>query len=194
MAVNVHAMVLWIVSRCSPVGGCYWRGLGSFSPVVVLVNHLPRKRSIYPIRLWSWMQNVPSKSWYPSTRLNGVTTQKTTVWTITIIHAGFNDSYISVQDFPRSPSRNSIGQQSRVVLSLYKLYVLYMSTIPLDRPVYILKATGLWLHCSTSGAETKIWQEFCILPSKMGLATSHTTGPGIMKSGFHHTRSHSHHV
>jgi hypothetical protein len=56
------------------------------------------------------------------------------------------------------------------------LHVLYTRIIARERLAHILKAAGLWLHSLFdvwSGHEN-LTQESCILPSKLGLATSHT--------------------
>jgi hypothetical protein len=38
--------------------------------------------SLHSLRHWGWRQHVPLKFWYPSTILNGVSTQKATIWTL----------------------------------------------------------------------------------------------------------------
>jgi hypothetical protein len=61
------------------------------------------------------------------------------------------------------------------------LYVLFMSSVPLDILVCNLEAESLRLQRSTS--EVKIWQQCYIFPPELGFASSHADRQGSLNLG-----------
>jgi uncharacterized protein (DUF486 family) len=78
---------LWqnVVRKKESEEGCGCRGIPYLMSYVdshlVVWNGAPGDE-IFKLQSWRWWQHIPPKRQYPLTRLHGITTQKTMIWTI----------------------------------------------------------------------------------------------------------------